>query len=88
MADDLIFKKVKTLLGITGDYQDETIKAYMEEVIAYMVGAGVPEDVAETSAGVIARGVNDLYMYGNGTFSQYFYERVIQLTYKGDSSNV
>ena len=48
-----------------------------------MSDAGVREDIinSEASVGVIARGVSDLWNYGNGstTFSEYFYQRVIQL---------
>ena len=82
MAD--ILEKVKNLLGITGNYQDATLKEYIDEVICYMIDAGVPESVANSkiSAGVIARGVMDLWNYGSGKLSDYFYQRVTQLTYK------
>ena len=87
MADML--SKVKNALGITGSYQDETLKIYIDEVIAYMVDAGVPESVArsEVSAGVVARGVTDLWNYnsGAGRLSDYFYQRVTQLCYKSES---
>jgi len=83
MADTL--NKVKSALGITGDYQDETLTVYIDEVKAYMVSAGVPEEVIESnaSAGVIARGVTDLWNYngGAGKLSEYFYQRVSQLAY-------
>ena len=86
MADML--SKVKSALGITGNYQDETLKIYIDEVIAYMVDAGVPESVAksEVSAGVVARGVTDLWNYnsGAGKLSDYFYQRVTQLCYKSE----
>lgn len=79
MAD--VLQKVKNLLGITGEYQDDTIRGYIEEVKAYMVAAGVPEDVvaSDASAGVIARGVSDLWNYSSGKLSEYFYQRVQQL---------
>lgn len=80
-----LLDKVKSALGITGNYQDATLNVYIDEVIAYMVSAGVPESIinADISAGVIARGVTDLWNYngGAGKLSQYFYERVCQLTY-------
>ena len=80
-----LLDKVKSALGITGNYQDATLNVYIDEVKAYMVSAGVPEGVinADSSAGVIARGVTDLWNYngGAGKLSQYFYERVCQLTY-------
>mgnify|MGYP003300641783 CR=1 FL=1 len=83
MADTL--NKVKSALGITGEYQDSTLTVYIDEVKAYMVSAGVPEDVvnSEVAAGVIARGVTDLWNYngGAGKLSEYFYQRVSQLAY-------
>ena len=83
MADTL--NKVKKALGITGEYQDETLNVYIDEVKAYMVSAGVPESVvnSDVSAGVIARGVTDLWNYngGAGKLSDYFYQRVSQLAY-------
>lgn len=85
MADANILAKVKKGLGITGDYQDATITVYIDEVVAYMVSAGVPTSLitADVSAGVITRGVADLWNYngGAGNFSEYFYQRVTQLTY-------
>lgn len=83
MADTL--SKVKSALGITGEYQDETLTVYIDEVKAYMKSAGVPEAVINSneSAGVIARGVTDLWNYngGAGKLSDYFYQRVSQLAY-------
>jgi hypothetical protein len=76
---------VKSALGITGEYQDATLKIYIDEVKAYMKDAGVPTEVinSEVSAGVIARGVTDLWNYngGAGKLSDYFYQRVAQLIY-------
>ena len=82
---DTHLELVKSALGITGEYQDATLKIYIDEVIAYMVSAGVSTEVinSEVSAGVIARGVTDLWNYngGSGKLSDYFYQRVIQLKY-------
>jgi len=84
MAD--ILTKVKSALGITGTYQDETLNVYIDEVKDYMLNAGVAESVvnSDMSAGVIARGVTDLWNYngGAGKLSDYFYQRVSQLVYK------
>ena len=81
MAD--ILTKVKSALGITGNYQDTTLKIYIDEVKYYMADAGVPESVinSDMSAGVISRGVTDLWSYGtnDGKLSTYFYQRVSQL---------
>ena len=84
MADTL--NRVKSALGITGNYQDNTLNVYIEEVKEYMLDAGVSEEVvnSDVSAGVIARGVTDLWNYngGAGKLSDYFYQRVSQLAYK------
>ena len=82
MADASILTTVKKALGITGTYQDDALSVYIDEVIAYMVDAGVPESVVNSpaSAGVISRGVTDL-QYNGGNFSSYFYQRVSQLSY-------
>ncbi|WP_286144705.1 hypothetical protein [Bacteroides caecimuris] len=78
--------KVKTNLGITGIYQDSTIQGYIDEVKQFMLDAGVQKEVvdAETSVGVITRGVADLWNYGSGgtQLSPYFFQRVIQLASK------
>lgn len=74
---------VKTALGITGTYLDGTISAYIAEVNEYLTSAGVPSAIVgtEQTAGVVSRGVADLWNYGGGAgvLSPYFYERVIQL---------
>lgn len=70
-------------------YQKETIIEYIEEIIDYMVSSGVPREVAVSKKckGTVARGVNDLWNYGSGevNLSPYFKERVIQLSYPGES---
>lgn len=83
MTEEELLQSVKRALNITGTYQDDTLMVYIKDVKYYMADAGVREDIinSEASVGVIARGVSDLWNYGNGstTFSQYFYQRVIQL---------
>lgn len=85
MAEAAMLTRVKQALGITGTYQDNTLSLYIDEVSAYMLDAGVSETVVNSaaSAGVISRGVSDLW--NNGKLSDYFYQRVSQLTYKGES---
>lgn len=89
MAD--ILTKVKSALGITGDYQDATLNIYIGEVKAYMKDAGVSESVikSDVSAGVIARGVTDLWNYGSNTgkLSDYFYQRVSQLALSDEEAD-
>ena len=72
---------VKNALGITGTYQDATIQVYIDEVLAFVNGAGVP--TAKVTPGLVARGVADLWNYGGeqGKLSPYFYQRVSQLAY-------
>lgn len=81
MADAAILTGVKNALGITGDFMDDTISVYIDEVTDYMSGAGVSETKINTSVGVIARGVNDLWTNtsGNAKLSPAFKERVSQL---------
>ena len=83
MAAGGFLPQVKEALGITGDYQDETIKGYIEETVGYLEDAGV--QAAYITPGIVARGVADLWHYGAGEarFSGYFIQRAIQLAYKG-----
>ena len=89
MAD--ILTKVKSALGITGNYQDATLNIYIDEVKYYMADAGVPEAIinSDISAGVISRGVTDLWSYGtnDGKLSDYFYQRVSQLALSDEEAD-
>lgn len=80
--------KVKTALGISGSYSDDTIDLYIDEVIAELIDAGVDEAVAESDAavGCIALGVNDLWNFSSGgvKHSEQFNRRLIQLTKRSD----
>ena len=84
--------KVKTALGISGDYQDETLTFHIEEVIEELVDAGVKREVAESEAaiGCIAIGVNDLWNYASGgvKHSEAFDRRLIQLSKKKVTADV
>lgn len=75
-------EEVKNALGITGDYQDETLQVYVDEVVAFLVDAGVAE--SNITSGLVARGVSDLWNYGSGAgrLSQYFMRRASQLSFK------
>lgn len=76
--------KVKAALGINGDYQNETLSIYIDEVIAELIAAGVKKELAESAAavGCIACGVNDLWNYTSGgvKHSEFFNRRMIQLS--------
>ena len=84
--------KVKTALGISGAYQDETLKFYIDDVISELIAAGVKKDVAYSAAavGCIACGVNDLWNYTSGgvKHSEYFYRRMVQLSLQGGAQDV
>ena len=73
---------IKNALGITGDYQDATLTVYINEVVDFLVEAGVKE--SNITSGIIARGVADLWNYGSndGSLSSYFKERATQLSFK------
>lgn len=84
--------KVKTALGISGDYQDDTLTFYIDEVIEELVDAGVARSIAESNAavGCIALGVNDLWNYSSGgvKHSEQFNRRLIQLSMKESDADV
>lgn len=92
MTDAEILEKVKNGLGIVGNYQDATLEIYIADVKAFMISAGVAQEVADSSAsvGCILRGVADLWNYGSGSvsFSEYFKMRVTQLAMIGADANV
>lgn len=71
---------VKNALGVTGTYQDSTLTEYINEVVAFLVGAGVAE--SNITSGIVARGVADLWNYGSGEgkLSEYFMQRAAQLS--------
>lgn len=73
---------VKSAIGITGNYQDNTLQVYFDEVINYLVDAGINE--SDITKGIVARGITDLWNYGTGEgkFSEYFYQRAKQLSLK------
>lgn len=85
-----ILKKVKNALGITGDYQDNTLMEYIIEVKLFLQDLGIPKQIVDSdaAAGVISRGVSDLWNYDSGNLSKYFYQRAIQLIYSEKQNNV
>lgn len=92
MTNAELLAKVKAgLFGSSaGNYRDEMLQVFIDEVKDYMRGAGVPDTVinSEASVGCIVIGVNDLWNYSSGgvQFSDYFNKRVIQLSVGGDKS--
>ena len=92
MTDAELLAKVKTALGITTDYQNETLKIYIDDTKAFLKSAGVKDSVLNGSAsvGCIVRGVADLWNYGSGsvTFSDYFRMRAKQLSAEPGENDV
>ena len=86
MTNAELLTKIKSGLGITGTYQDDTLQLYIDEVKSFMESAGVNKSVIESEAavGCIIRGVADLWNYGSGSanLSPYFVQRMIQLSIK------
>ena len=86
MTEEELLTKVKSGLGITGTYQDETLKIYIADVKSFLIDAGISKKVIDSSesVGVIIRGVSDLWNYGSGSAesSSYFMQRACQLAYK------
>lgn len=78
-----MLEDVKKALGITGDYQDATLSEYIEEVTGFLLEAGV--SASKITPGLVARGVSDLWNYGDGDgkLSPYFLQRATQLSYRG-----
>lgn len=81
MTEEML-TNVKNALGIVGDYQDSTLTQYIEEVIAFLLDAGVAQ--SNITSGIVARGVSDLWNYGvgEGKLSEYFMQRAAQLSFK------
>ena len=90
MTEQELLTKIKKGLGITGDYQDEALQFYIDEVKGFMRSAGVSQSVVDSSeaVGTIMRGVADLWNYGSGSvkLSEYFVQRVIQLSAKVETT--
>lgn len=86
-----MLEQVKSNLGITGDFQDNTIQGYIDEIKEFMIDGGISKDVVNSTKaiGVITRGVADLWNYGSGgtSLSPYFIQRVSQLALKEAGSN-
>ena len=82
MTNAELLTAVKKALGIQGTYQDDTLTEYIKEVVDFLEDAGVKR--SSITAGIVARGVSDLWDYGagDGKLSPYFIQRATQLSYK------
>lgn len=83
ITDEDLLKKIKNVLGVTGDFNDEALEVLIMDVKYYLIDAGAHEIAVNSKAavGAIARGVTDLWNLGSGTvnLSPYFKERAAQL---------
>lgn len=82
-----MLEHVKTSNGQAGnDYINGIFQNYIDEVREYLHDAGIPENVSGTRrcAGLVARGVADLWNLGAGAadLSPYFCKRAAQLSLK------
>lgn len=86
-----MLEQIKNNLGITGTYQDKTIQGYIDEVKQFLLDGGVAKEIveADSSVGIITRGVADLWNYGSGgtSLSPYFLQRATQLALKDGDTN-
>lgn len=91
MTDSELLSEVKKRLGITGEYQDDILNGHIQDVKDFMLDSGVSKEtmLSNQIIGAVTRGVSDLWDYGsgNGKFSTYFYQRVVQLIYKSGESD-
>lgn len=81
-----ILAGVKDRLSESGEFAeiDATLSGFIEDVMDYMSGAGVSDDMIASHVGCIARGVDDMYCNNSGVtdFSPAFKNMVAQLAYR------
>lgn len=77
-----LLQEVKNRLMITGNFHDNLLLGYIEDVKQFLIGGGVKKSVVESekSIGCIAKGVSDLWL--NNAFSETFKMRMVQLTFE------
>lgn len=90
MEDAELLAEVKKRLGITDEFHDDLLMAYIVDVKDFALSSGVHKLVLDDarSVGMIARGVADLWNFGagDGKFSDMYFQRLIQLTLIGGDS--
>lgn len=79
---NVTLEDVKNAIGITGDYQDDTVQQWFDETVEFLTNAGVKSQ--NITVGIVARGVLDIWNYGagDGKLSDYFMKRAAQLALK------
>lgn len=87
MTDAELLTKIKNGLGVTGDFQNDTIQVYIDEVKEFMKSAGVKNSVltSNASVGCILQGVTDIWVEKRADYSDAFKKRLIQLTLKEET---
>lgn len=92
MEETKLLEAVKNGAGKLSEYHDDVIKVWIREVKEFLLSAGIPKSVLESekSAGIITRGVLDLWNYGagDGKLSDYFLQRAIQLQSEEENKDV
>lgn len=87
-------KKVKIALygADAGNFNDEQLTFYIDEIIEELIDGGVKRSVAESTAavGCIVIGINDIWNYTSGgvKHSPQFNNRLIQLSKKRGEDDV
>ena len=76
ISDAELLEQVKSAINLKGnDYQDDTIKFWIEDVKLILLRAGVSADVlgSTLAVGCIARGVDDKWASHRDALSDMFY---------------
>lgn len=84
MTDAELLTKIKNGLGVTGDFQNDTIQVFIDDTKEFMRSAGIKESVVNSpaSVGCILQGVTDKWVEKRADYSEGFKKRLIQLTFK------
>lgn len=94
MTDAELLNQVKTGLfgSAAGNWRDDMLQVYIDEVRSFMRDAGVSDTAlaSDAAVGCIMLGVNDLWNYSSGgvNLSEYFKQRVIQLASNSGGGSV
>lgn len=77
-----LLQEVKNRLMISGNFHDNLLNGYIDDVKEFLISSGVKKSIVESkkSIGCIAKGVSDMWL--NGAFSETFKMRAIQLTFE------
>lgn len=77
-----LLQEVKNRLMISGNFHDNLLNGYIEDVKEFLISSGVKKSIVESekSIGCIAKGVSDLWL--NNAFSETFKMRMVQLTFE------